>query len=61
MEGDGVKITEALKVVFDISVRVDDRGHDNHIEGHRGKACEGYRVGDVAVLAVIKCVEGQKI
>lgn len=34
MEGNGVEITEALEVVFDISVRVDDRGHDNHIEGH---------------------------
>ena len=61
VEENGVEITVRAKEISDIALGVDDRRHQEHIQHKRSEAGECRGVRDVAVFAVVKCVEGKKI
>ena len=61
MEGYRVEICEHAEEVLDISCRIYNVGHQNHIKEERRATTERHSVGDMTVLAVIKGVEGQNI
>ena len=61
MEENGVEIGVRAKEILDIAIGVDYRRHQKHIQHERSETAECRGVRDVAVFAVIKCVEGKKI
>ena len=61
VEENGVEIGVRAKEILDIAIRVDYRWHQKHIQRERSEAGECRGIRDVAVFAVVKCMEGQKI
>ena len=61
VEENGVEIGVRAKEILDIAIGVDYRRHQKHIQRERSEAGECRGIRDVAVFAVVKCMEGQKI
>ena len=59
VEGHCVEICEHAEEVLDISCRIYNVGHQNHIKEERRATTERHSVGDMTVLAVIKGVKRQ--